>query len=371
MNTTLLDSFIVSVISSRANAMCRKGSIYQMKFDKYFVTDLLDNVSVVLDKEPSLLYLPSDIVVVGDIHGNIDDLIRFFTTCGYPPQTKYLFLGDYVDRGANAVEVVLLLFALKLKYPDSIYLLRGNHECESLTTAYGFRTEASNRVDKETYFLFTNTFQYLPYAAVINKEIFCVHGGISQFIHYIDEIQDLKKSLKIPSAGPIADLLWSDPRDRVEEYHPSDRKVGYFYGWKAVNNFMKDNKLKLIVRSHEACDDGYKWAFKNVASAKGKCLTIFSNSDYSQDSNSACVLKIDKDNNYEIIHFERHHCGPLAYPTWLPQNNTEQVAFRMIKKSKDDNGSYESFDDFFDEFYNSNDDDDDNNKEEDDENEEI
>lgn len=349
MNSTLLDNFILSVISSRANAMCRRATIYQMKFNRYFVTDLLDNVTEIFMKEPTLLNLTSDITVVGDIHGNIDDLIRFFTTNGYPPETKYLFLGDYVDRGANSVEVVLLLFALKLKYPDRIYLLRGNHECEALTAQYGFRTEASNRVDKETYFLFTNTFKYLPLAALVNKKIFCVHGGISQYIRRVEEIKGFQKALKIPQGGPVCDLLWADPRDGIQDYYPSDRKVSYYYGWKAAKKFMNENNLKLIVRAHEAISNGHKWSYNNAPGMKKKVLTIFSNSEYSSESNSASVLRIDNTGNYTIINYERAHCGPIGYPTWMPENKTQKVAFRMITKSEED--SYESFEAFFDSFY--------------------
>lgn len=342
MSHSLLDSFIVTLISSRANSLCKNDKSYNLKLKKPFVQELLTNVSNIFDKEPSLLYLPSDIVVVGDLHGNVDDLIRFFSTMGYPPETKYLFLGDYVDRGQNSVEVLLLLFSLKLKYPESVYMIRGNHECESLTTAYGFRNEATAKLDEETYFAFMNTFQYLPYGALVNKEILCLHGGISQSITYVDEIQDLQKSLKIPSTGPIADILWSDPRDKVEDFVPSDRKVGYLYGWKAVNKFMSENKLKLLVRSHEACDNGFKWAFNNIPSAKGKCLTIFSNSDYGSDTNSAAILKIDSDNNYKIIHYQRASCGPIGYPTWVPENKTKEVFFKQLKKKKP---SYETYDD--------------------------
>jgi predicted phosphodiesterase len=170
----------------------------------------------------SLLELAGNFTVVGDIHGNIDDLLRVFERRGYPPETNYLFLGDYVDRGQNSVEVLIMLYSLKVLFPSNIYLIRGNHECESVTAVYGFKREVCRRFSVQVYQKFVKSFSHLPYAAVVNNKYFCVHGGISPDLASVDEIADIEKP-QISAASSLAnDMVWSDPLD-VNGFVKSDR----------------------------------------------------------------------------------------------------------------------------------------------------
>ncbi len=111
--------------------------------------------------------------------------MRIFKKGGQLPDTKYLFLGDYVDRGKQSLESILYLFALKIKYPNNIYLLRGNHECSTINRIYGFYDECKRKFSLRVWKGFSECFNHLPVAAVIEKRIFCTHGGISPSLNNI------------------------------------------------------------------------------------------------------------------------------------------------------------------------------------------
>ncbi|EAY22221.1 Ser/Thr protein phosphatase, putative [Trichomonas vaginalis G3] len=313
-----MDAFISSIISSRISCLCRCAHMFQMTFDEDQVQNYLDYGAKVLRKDPPLLRLDGDIMVVGDLHGNVDDLLRIFSINGYPPQKRYLFLGDYVDRGANSIEVVLLLVCLKIKYPSSIYLIRGNHESEKLTSSYGFKTETQRRINKGIYVAFLNVFKQMPLAAVIEDKIFCVHGGISKKLNKISEIEKFEKPAAFSPNSVISDLVWSDPRANVERWAPSDRKVGQYFGWRVVNKFLQENKLQMIVRAHEACIHGYDWPYIDTPKHAHKLLTVFSSTDYGSTFNNGSVLYVPKDTTkYEISILRAGKCGPFSYPQWL------------------------------------------------------
>ncbi|EAX87785.1 Ser/Thr protein phosphatase, putative [Trichomonas vaginalis G3] len=310
-----VDSLILRIIKHRAGASRNKNRPnLQFKTDR--VQQILELSIECLKRDPILLKLPSDIIVVGDLHGNIDALLRIFSRCGYPPNTKYLFLGDYVDRGENSVDVFLLLLCLKIRNPNCVFLLRGNHESIGMTRIYGFRDEVLMKLDKKTYLRMAEVFRYLPIAAVINKKIFCVHGGISKDLLNVDQLLEMEKPTEVPLDGPIADLLWSDPRNDVLAYEPSDRGSGYLFGPDACNEFLETNGFDLLVRSHESCSKGFDWVFQKSGEEKDRCLTIFSSHDYCMEGNDAGVLKVNKDGNFSIITFIYGKNIGIVLPDW-------------------------------------------------------
>uniref|UniRef100_A0A1I8H9S6 Serine/threonine-protein phosphatase n=1 Tax=Macrostomum lignano TaxID=282301 RepID=A0A1I8H9S6_9PLAT len=139
-------------------------------------------------QQPILLELEAPLKVCGDIHGQYTDLLRLFEYGGFPPESNYLFLGDYVDRGHQSLETICLLLAYKVKFPENFFLLRGNHECASINRIYGFYDECKRRFSIRLWKTFTDCFNCLPIAAVIDEKIFCCHGGLSPDLQSLEQV---------------------------------------------------------------------------------------------------------------------------------------------------------------------------------------
>lgn len=179
--------------------------------------------------------------VCGDIHGQFHDLMELFRIGnlknlitsiigGKAPDTNYLFMGDYVDRGYYSVETVTLLVTLKVRYKDRITILRGNHESRQITQVYGFYDECQRKYgNANVWKYFTDLFDYLPLTAVVESKIFCLHGGLSPSLDSLDQIRALDRVQEVPHEGPMCDLLWSDPDDRTG-WGISPRGAGYTFG---------------------------------------------------------------------------------------------------------------------------------------------
>ncbi|CAL9732172.1 serine/threonine-protein phosphatase PP-Z1 [Monosporozyma unispora] len=224
--------------------------------------------------QPSLLELSPPVKIVGDVHGQYGDMLRLFTKCGFPPSSNYLFLGDYVDRGKQSLETILLLFCYKIKYPENFFLLRGNHECANVTRVYGFYDECKRRCNIKTWKTFIDTFNTLPLAAIVAGKIFCVHGGLSPVLNSMDEVRHVSRPTDVPDFGLINDLLWSDPTDSPNEWEDNERGVSYCYNKVAINKFLNRFGFDLVCRAHMVVEDGYE--FFNDRSL----VTVFSAPNY-------------------------------------------------------------------------------------------
>lgn len=165
--------------------------------------------------QPCLLELEAPIKICGDIHGQYYDLLRLFEYGGFPPEANYLFLGDYVDRGKQSLETICLLLAYKIKYQENFFLLRGNHECASINRIYGFYDECKRRYNVKLWKSFTECFNCMPVAAIVDEKIFCMHGGLSPELHNMEQIRKVVRPIDIPDGGLLCDLLWSDPEDGI------------------------------------------------------------------------------------------------------------------------------------------------------------
>ncbi|XP_058076193.1 serine/threonine-protein phosphatase PP1-like isoform X2 [Magnolia sinica] len=223
-----------------------------------------------------------------DIHGQYLDLLRLFEFGGYPPAASYLFLGDYVDRGKQSLETICLLLAYKIKYPDKLFLLRGNHEDAKINRIYGFYDECKRRFNVRLWKIFTDCFNCLPVAALIEDKILCMHGGISPELSSLSQIRDIERPTEIPDSGLLCDLLWSDPNHDIKGWGDSDRGVSCTFGADVLAEFLDKNDLDLICRGHQVVEDGYEFF------GQRRLVTIFSAPNYGGEfDNAGALLSVD------------------------------------------------------------------------------
>lgn len=250
-----------------------------------------------LVKEENMISLSAPIVIVGDLHGQLYDFLEIFRVEPPPPESQYLFLGDYVDRGYYSVETILYLLCLKIKFPGRVHLLRGNHECQTVSRQYGFYFECKYKYENQIiYNKFCELFDFLPLAALIEKRIFAVHGGLSPSFHLLDQLQVANRFIEPDSESLIADLLWSDPHDRPG-FLPSKRGVGFTFGGDVTKKFAYLNSLVHVTRAHQVSMKGYHVWFDGLLS------TVWSAPNYMyRTGNFASVMRLsDSQRCYSMV----------------------------------------------------------------------
>ncbi|CUM66092.1 uncharacterized protein PRCAT00003746001 [Priceomyces carsonii] len=281
---------------------------------------ILRDATDMLKEEPNLLEVPAPVTVCGDVHGQYFDLMKLFEVGGDPSNTAYLFLGDYVDRGSFSIECLLYLYALKLNYPDTFWMLRGNHECRHLTEYFTFKSECLHKYSPDIYEECVTSFNALPLAAIMNKQFFCVHGGLSPDLRSLSDLIKLDRFKEPPTKGLMCDLLWADP---VEEYDDNNmdqtfvkntvRGCSYAFTYKAACQFLEKTGLLSIIRAHEAQDAGYRMYKRTKTMGFPSLLTMFSAPNYLDTyNNKAAVLKYE--NN--VMNIRQFNSSP--HPYWLP-----------------------------------------------------
>ncbi|KAI2657083.1 Serine/threonine-protein phosphatase 2B catalytic subunit alpha isoform [Labeo rohita] len=251
---------------------------------------IINEGAAILRQEKTMLDIEAPVTVCGDIHGQFFDLMKLFEVGGSPATTRYLFLGDYVDRGYFSIECVLYLWSLKILYPKTLFLLRGNHECKI-------------KYSEQVYDACMDAFDCLPLAALMNQQFLC-----------------LDRFKEPPAFGPMCDLLWSDPledfgNEKSQDYfsHNTVRGCSYFYSYPAVCEFLQTNNLLSVIRAHEAQDAGYRMYRKSQTTGFPSLITIFSAPNYLDVyNNKAAVLKYE--NN--VMNIRQFNCSP--HPYWLP-----------------------------------------------------
>ncbi|KAF8990794.1 Metallo-dependent phosphatase-like protein [Cyathus striatus] len=184
----------------------------------------------ILIEEGNVQLVDSPVTICGDIHGQFWDLMELFRVGGFCPETNYLFMGDFVDRGFYSVETFLLLLALKVRYPERVTLIRGNHESRQITQVYGFYDECQRKYGSSNVWRRRReVFDYLALGAIVDGRVFCVHGGLSPHLHSMDQIRTIDRKQEVPHDGLMCDLLWSDPDD-INGWGVSPRGAGYLFG---------------------------------------------------------------------------------------------------------------------------------------------
>ena len=239
--------------------------------------------------QPILLELEAPIKICGDVHGQYYDLLRLFEYGGYPPESNYLFLGDYVDRGKQSLETICLLLAYKIKFPENFFLTRGNHECASINRIYGFYDECKKRYSIKLWKIFTDCFNCLPVACLLDDKILCMHGGLSAELEKVEQIKEIVRPSDVPEQGLLCDLLWSDPEENPNGFGPNDRGGSVTFNSKIVSNFLKNNDLDLICRAHQVVEEGYEFF------ANRMLVTVFSAPNYCGEfDNSGAMMSVDE-----------------------------------------------------------------------------
>jgi len=245
-----------------------------------------------------------------DIHGQFFDVMELFRVGGDIPETNYLFIGDFVDRGFYSVETFLLLLALKVRYPDRITLIRGNHESRQITQVYGFYDECLRKYGSVNVWRYcTDIFDFLSLSALIEDRVFAVHGGLSPSVSTLDQIRKLDRKLEVPHDGAMCDLLWSDPEE-IDGWGLSPRGAGYLFGSDVVQQFNHVNKIDLICRAHQLVMEGYKPMFDDTL------VTIWSAPNYCyRCGNVAAVLELDENLSRNFKVFESAPQEARGVPT--------------------------------------------------------
>uniref|UniRef100_A0A0K0E4Q3 Serine/threonine-protein phosphatase n=1 Tax=Strongyloides stercoralis TaxID=6248 RepID=A0A0K0E4Q3_STRER len=296
------------------------GPQYDMPLKEEDITLITSEAKKIFCSQDVLLDLEAPLKICGDIHAQYGDLLRLFGLNGFPPSTNYLFLGDYVDRGKQNLETILLLFCYKIRFPQNFFILRGNHECTYVNRVYGFYDECNRRFGYSIYQEFINTFVWMPLAAIVGNKILCMHGGLSPKLNSLDDIKNIKRPTE--AYGPVleTDLLWSDPVPNVNGFKPNIRGAGYSFGVDALLSTINKLNIDLVVRAHQVVQDGYEF-FGNK-----RLVTIFSAPHYcGQFNNSAVVLSV---NDALLCSFTI--LKPTTVGTNICTNNYEKTQIQIL-----------------------------------------
>ncbi|XP_045477329.1 serine/threonine-protein phosphatase PPQ-like [Harmonia axyridis] len=289
------------------------GNIDSGLFAKRLIT-VSKLTTEILKNEPRLLQVSSPVYVLGDLHGNFNDLLHFESILWHVGPvlcpSNLLFLGDYVDRGSSSIEVISYLFSYKVQNPEKIKLVRGNHEIREVQKMFTFYTECQNkfgdRLGAEVWSAVNLTFDHLPVAAIIDNSIFCCHGGIPPpwLCPVVSCINEIPMPLNQPDEQSALawEIMWNDPiRSRVvtdamelelsanEGFAVNKRRgTAHMFSAEALDRFLRSNGFTHLIRAHEVSPAGFS------VLQKGKLLTVFSSSKYCGGMNDAACIMVDQ-----------------------------------------------------------------------------
>ena len=285
---------------------------YVFGVNKELLIALVTEVTEIMQKEPVLMQLRAPVKVYGSLHGQFLDLLRLFEMWGAPNDIPgegdiesfdYVFLGNYVDMGTRSLELICLLFALKVKYPDQVVLLRGVHEDRTVNLHRGFAEECRVKMEedpqspKSLYNLINQAFEMMPLAAVIEDKFLCVHSGIGSTLKMIGELDTVRKPVVLVRSSEdigvqlALELMLSEPSEKDTGVSVSSSRDGAIikFGISRLRRFLADNSLISIIRGHDTVAEGLETHWN------GELQTLISATDYAgQYKNAGAVLIVKK-----------------------------------------------------------------------------
>jgi serine/threonine-protein phosphatase PP1 catalytic subunit len=302
-----LDSLIAVLWANRSQP---RGSHAGVTIEE--INYLCKRVQAIFRAEMNVLELSAPITICGDIHAQFHDLLRIFDVAGPPPRTKFLFLGDYVDRGYQSIDTLSLLFAYKIRYPDQIFMLRGNHECTYISKLYGFASECDESYPGiPVWPLFCETFNFLPIAAIVGSKIFCIHGGISPHLKSVADLALIPRPQDVPEEGLFCDLLWADPDADVDDWTENERGTSYCFGRAQAQEFLDAFDFSMICRAHQLADNGYEYPLGEDVGV----VTLFSAPNYCYEyGNMGAIMQVDADLQCTFKQFQWEEAPHIELP---------------------------------------------------------
>lgn len=310
-----------------------------------------------------------DVTICGDLHGKLDDLFLIFYKNGLPSgNDPYIFNGDFVDRGSNSIEILMILLVSFLVYPEDVLLNRGNHEDFLMNVRYGFTKEILRKYKihgKKILQVLEEVYMWLPIGTIIDSKVLVIHGGISEFtdLNLLQRIErnkmrsvlmppipvheDYGTELKKNKAGmlrgvkaseslsqqlakhereQVIDILWSDPRGKKGCYPNTSRGGGCYFGPDITSKFLNKYRLKMLIRSHECKPEGYEVCHD------GKVITVFSASNYYEEgSNRGAYIRVGYGMSLRFFQYQVTE-ATCSRPLYQRVNTIESSAIRILKE---------------------------------------
>jgi hypothetical protein len=223
-------------------------------------------------ESPNVQMVPSrNIMFIGDLHGEFQSVVSVQQYIEKYNNHYFVFLGDYADRGPEQIETFNSVMALTLAHPESVLMLRGNHESNEIAERYGFYDAVTRKYGFDVFKYYSGVFEVLPIALYSKDAVFACHGGIPEDIVSIEEIQSLnRRSPNFPD-DTIFQLVWNDPREGSFKFRPNSRSSrARYFGQEAFDSFMKNIEAQVMFRGHEVVPDGFLTFFQ------GRLISVFS-----------------------------------------------------------------------------------------------
>lgn len=307
----------IDVLIQRLLSLTRKDTAANEIIAERETKAICSRARQMLVEEPNVLEVEVPATLVGDIHGQYFDLLhRIFGRDGVVmtledfKDRRFVFLGDFVDRGDHSLLSLDLILLLKIKYPKNIFLLRGNHESRITNNMYGFHEECRVAYPEEgkeqtnpIWEVFNKLFDAMPFAALVGGRVFCCHGGLSPLLERLDKMLVFNRVRDIVPPGPMADITWSDP-GMCDGWRVNARGSGYLFGADISQKFCKANNLKFICRAHQCVKEGYRWDHKQ------RVVTVFSAPNYCWQQNRGAILELTSDLETHFVDYENWELEP-------------------------------------------------------------